>query len=165
MQHTLLIAIKCLYGYFFFRWLKLLVGSGGLPDPNARNFFNITAECGVEDCAHIYVCTHTLAKLCLHACVQSEPAAGKTSANYSLRVAFAAQCSMLFDTVCMDFVKSQVSLIEVFVITSFLLPALQHHLHKTMILTIYILWQLTFPKDEFLMPFSYFFSTESSLCC
>lgn len=49
--------------------------------------------------------THELTKLCFHTCVQSQLAAGKTSANYSLRAVFAAQCWMLFDTVCLHFVK------------------------------------------------------------
>lgn len=53
--------------------------------------------------------TDTLAKLCFHPGVQFQPAAGKTSANYSLRAAFAAQHSMLFDTICLEF---EVSFIE-----------------------------------------------------
>ncbi len=78
--------------------------------------FNKTAKCSVVNYAHKHTNKHTrtLAKLCLHTGVQSEPAAGKTSANYSLRAAFAAQCSMLFDTICPEFVKFQVSLIEGF---------------------------------------------------
>lgn len=50
--------------------------------------------------------------LCFHPGVQFQPAAGKTLANYSLRAAFAAQHSMLFDTICLEFVESQVSFIE-----------------------------------------------------
>lgn len=90
---------------------------------------------------HTFVNTHTLAKLCLHAGVQPQPAAGKTSANYSPRAAFAAQCSMLFDTICPEFVQFQVSLIEVFfvvvffVIILFVPPAFHKHLHTTMILS------------------------------
>lgn len=58
--------------------------------------------------------TDALAELCFHPGVQFQPAAGKTSANYSLRAAFAAQHSMLFDTICPEFVKFQVSFIEFF---------------------------------------------------
>ena len=95
------------------------------------------AKCSVVNCAHIcthtHTHTHTLAKLCLHTCIRPQPAAGKTSANYSLRAAFAAQCSMLFDTVCLEFVKFQVSHIEVFYfIILRVLPAF--HKHITMIL-------------------------------
>lgn len=90
------------------------------------------AKCSVVNCAHICTHTHTLAKLCLHTCIRPQPAAGKTSANYSLRAAFAAQCSMLFDTVCLEFVKFQVSHIEFFFfIILCVLPAF--HKHITMI--------------------------------
>lgn len=99
-------------------------------------FYKI-AKCSVVNCVHIlyvYTQTHTLAKLCLHTCVQSQPA-GKTSANYSLRAAFAAQCLMLFDTVCLEFAKFLVSLLEVFFfIIPLILSALHKHLHDAMIL-------------------------------
>lgn len=50
-------------------------------------------------------------KLCFHTGVQAQPAAGKTSANYSPRAAFAAQPSMLFDAICPEFEKLQVALV------------------------------------------------------
>lgn len=68
--------------------------------------------------------THTRPpKLCFHTGVQAQPAAGKTSANYSPRAAFAAQPSMLFDAICLEFEKLLVSLI--FPPITFIIPFVQ----------------------------------------
>ena len=100
--------------FLFLRWLKLLVGCWRLTWPKYWQFSNKNCQVWCCEIVHTFVNTHTLAKLCLHAGVQPQPAAGKTSANYSPRAAFAAQCSMLLDTICPAFVQFQVSLIEVF---------------------------------------------------
>lgn len=106
MQHTLLIVIKCLNGYFFFKMIKAVSRLERLTW-SKRWQFSIKLPSVVLWIVHTRVCihTHTLAKLCFHSSIQSQPAAGKTSANYSLRAAFAAQCSMLFDTICLEFVN------------------------------------------------------------
>lgn len=110
IQHTLLIAIKCFNGYFFFRMIKAAGGLGKRTWPKCWQKPPSVAVWIVHTCIY----KHIVAKLCLHTGIQSQPAAGKTSANYSPRAAFAAQCSMLFETVCLEFVKFQVSLFEVF---------------------------------------------------
>lgn len=99
--------------FLFLEWLKLLVGLGKLTWPKCWQCSMKPPSVAVW-IVHTCIYKHTVAKLCLHTGVQSQPAAGKTSANYSLRAAFAAQCSMPFDTICLEFVEFQVSLIEVF---------------------------------------------------
>lgn len=122
-----------LFLFFFLRWLKLLVGCWRLTWPKCWQFSNKNCQVWCCEIVHTFVNTHTLAKLCLHAGVQPQPAAGKTSANYSPRAAFAAQCSMLFDTICPEFVQFQVSLIEVFLFFVYLSLFYLYHLLSTSI--------------------------------
>lgn len=87
-QHASLIVIKRLDGYLFFfplssGWLKPLVWWRILPDPATAR---LTAKRGVR-CRR----GHTRALLSfVFTPVQAQPAAGKTSANYGPRAAFAA---------------------------------------------------------------------------
>lgn len=78
---------------------------------------------------HAHTHSHTLAQLGFHSGLLPQSAAGKTSANYGPGAAFAAQFSMMFDTICLEFVKFQLSFIVVFVIIPFVAPAFHKYLH------------------------------------
>lgn len=76
-------------------------------------FYKIV-KCNVVHCEHLQTHTNTHVKLCLHSFIGSQPTARKTSANYSLRAAVAAQCQCCLLSACLEFVKFQVSVIKVF---------------------------------------------------